>query len=125
MARCTGIKRDIRLSRTETYANYYYLNFRSYIGQHGDSFDRFLIRMNEMAESLNIINQNISKISKFNFNRVKNNHLNNIELNNTNKLNKINSKNYIKPQYILNYLTKLNYNNNYNSMESLINHFKF
>jgi len=41
MARCTGIKRDIRLDEMETYANYYYLNFRSYIGQHGDSYDRF------------------------------------------------------------------------------------
>lgn len=125
MARCTGIKRDLRLSKTETYANYYYLNFRSYIGQHGDSFDRFLIRMNEMAESLNIVNQNINKISKFNFNKTKNSYLNNIELNNNNKINKINSKNYIKPHFILNYLTKSNNNSNYNSMESLINHFKF
>jgi len=64
MARCTGIKRDIRLDEMETYANYYYLNFRSYVGQHGDSYDRFLIRMNEMTESLNIINQIISKLSK-------------------------------------------------------------
>jgi NADH:ubiquinone oxidoreductase subunit D len=64
MARCTGIKRDIRLDEMETYANYYYLNFRSYVGQHGDSYDRFLIRMNEMTESLNIINQIISKLNK-------------------------------------------------------------
>jgi len=63
MARCTGIKRDIRLDEMETYANYYYLNFRGFIGQHGDSYDRFLIRMNEMTESLNIINQVIAKLS--------------------------------------------------------------
>jgi NADH:ubiquinone oxidoreductase subunit D len=125
MARCTGIKRDIRLSRTETYANYYYLNFRSYVGQHGDCFDRFLIRMNEMGESLNIINQNINKISKFNFNITNNKYLSNLDLSNNSKLNKTNAKNYIKPQFILNYLTKLNKNNNYNSMEVLINHFKF
>jgi NADH:ubiquinone oxidoreductase subunit D len=62
MARCTGIKRDIRLDSAETYANYYYLNFRSYIGQHGDSYDRFLLRMNEMSESLNLINQIIGKL---------------------------------------------------------------
>jgi NADH:ubiquinone oxidoreductase subunit D len=62
MARCTGIKRDIRLDSLETYANYYYLNFRSYTGQHGDSYDRFLLRMNEMSESLNIINQVVNKI---------------------------------------------------------------
>jgi len=62
MSRCVGIKRDLRLMKLETYASYYYLNFRSYLGQHGDSFDRFLIRMNEMCESLNIINQAINKV---------------------------------------------------------------
>ena len=45
MSRCTGLKRDIRLDFAETYANYYYLNFRSYVGQNGDAYDRFLIRM--------------------------------------------------------------------------------
>jgi len=64
MARCTGIKRDLRLDKLETYANYYYLNFRSFIGQNGDSYDRFLIRMNEMTESLNIMNQVIYKLLK-------------------------------------------------------------
>lgn len=67
-SRSVGIKRDLRLSKTETYANYYNLNFRSYIGQHGDSYDRFLIRMNEMSESINIINQCIQKLSLFNSN---------------------------------------------------------
>jgi len=65
MARSTGIKRDLRLDKMETYANYYYLNFRSYVGQHGDSYDRFLIRMNEMTESLNIMNQVVNKLTKF------------------------------------------------------------
>jgi NADH:ubiquinone oxidoreductase subunit D len=64
LARCTGIKKDIRLDKIETYANYYYLNFRSFLGQNGDSYDRFLIRMNEMTESLNIINQVIQKLLK-------------------------------------------------------------
>jgi NADH-quinone oxidoreductase subunit D len=64
MARSTGIKRDLRLDKLETYANYYYLNFRSFIGQNGDSYDRFLIRMNEMTESLNIMNQVIYKLLK-------------------------------------------------------------
>ena len=113
MARCTGLKRDLRLSKTETYANYYYLNFRSYIGQHGDCYDRFLIRMNEMAESLNIINQCVNKISKYNY----------IKHSNTNKT--INLKNQINPHIVLNYLTKKYNNNNYNSMEELINHFKY
>jgi len=64
MSRCTGIKRDLRLDKVETYANYYYLNFRSFIGQNGDSYDRFLIRMNEMTESLNIMNQIIYKLMR-------------------------------------------------------------
>merc|ERR1711981_1333449 len=72
MSRSVGIKRDLRLSKLETYANYYYLNFRGYTGMHGDCYDRFLIRMNEMCESTNIINQVINKLTKFNtvkFNR--------------------------------------------------------
>jgi NADH-quinone oxidoreductase subunit C/D len=64
MSRSVGLKRDIRLSKLETYSNYYFLNFRSFLGQHGDSYDRFLIRMNEMVESLNIINQIVYKITK-------------------------------------------------------------
>ena len=60
MSRSVGMKRDLRLSRLDNYANYYYLNFRSYIGQNGDCYDRFLIRMNEMCESLNIINQSFT-----------------------------------------------------------------
>ena len=61
MARSTGIKKDLRLNNFETYANYPYLNFKSYLGQHGDSYDRFLIRMNEMTESLNINTQILYK----------------------------------------------------------------
>jgi len=63
MSRCVGIQRDLRLSNVETYANYYYLNFRGYTGMHGDCYDRFLIRMNEMTESTSIINQVINNIS--------------------------------------------------------------
>lgn len=124
MARSCGLKRDLRLSKTESYANYYYLNFRSYIGQHGDCYDRFLIRMNEMAESLNIVNQSINKISKFNSNKFILN--NNDILNNDN----FNRQTNILPHLVLNYLNKNDYNNkitknDYNSMEELINHFKF
>lgn len=63
IARSTGLKRDLRLSRLESYANYSSANFRSYIGQHGDCYDRFLIRMYEMVESINIINQMVKKCS--------------------------------------------------------------
>lgn len=109
MSRSTGIKRDLRLDKLETYANYYYLNFRSYVGQNGDSYDRFLIRMNEMSESINIINQVISKITK-----------------NKNKRKKHNNN----PHQILKYLNlkswnKNNNKNEYISMEKLIQHFKY
>jgi NADH:ubiquinone oxidoreductase subunit D len=91
MSRSVGIKRDLRQSKLETYANYYYLNFRSYIGQHGDCYDRFLIRMNEMSESLNIINQVINKISLFN------------NISNVDQNNKFNNYTSILPHNILNY----------------------
>lgn len=114
MARSCGIKRDLRLSKTETYANYYFLNFRGYIGQHGDCYDRFLIRMNEMSESLNIINQSINKVSKYN---------NAININN----NVFYKNTYILPHLVLNYLNKnkISIKNDYSSMEELIDHFKY
>lgn len=121
MARCTGLKRDIRLSKTETYSNYYYLNFRSYIGQHGDCYDRFLIRMNEMSECLNIINQNINKLTIFNSNL----NIKGLNINTIPKNINLDLKNKINPHIILNFLKKNNINSSYNSMESLINHFKF
>jgi NADH:ubiquinone oxidoreductase subunit D len=113
MSRCTGLKRDIRLDRTETYANYYYLNFRGYIGQHGDSYDRFLIRMNEMTESLNIINQVIHKLTKKKKKPVSKHKRTNIH---SHKL-----LDYISPKT----WNHSNYKSSYTSMEQLINHFKY
>lgn len=68
-SRSLGIKRDLRVMKFSTYNNYYFLNFKSYITKNGDSFDRFLLRMYEINESLNLINQNLtlnplSKIKK-------------------------------------------------------------
>jgi NADH:ubiquinone oxidoreductase subunit D len=62
MARSAGVKRDIRLSPQLTYSNYNLFQFKSYFGVNGDCYDRFLIRMLEMGESLNISNQTISKL---------------------------------------------------------------
>lgn len=113
MSRSVGIKRDLRLDKMETYANYYYLNFRSYVGQNGDCYDRFLIRMNEMTESLNIINQVIGKLTRHK------------------KPNKSTNKNSnINPHFLLKYLypkswNQHNYKSEYTSMEQLINHFKY
>lgn len=63
MARCVGIKRDLRLSLSESYATYPSINFRSYIGNHGDCYDRYLIRMYEMLESLFIVSQTVNMCS--------------------------------------------------------------
>ena len=122
MARCTGLKRDIRLDKMETYANYYYLNFRSFTGQKGDSYDRFLIRMNEMSESLNIINQVIGNIIKYNSPE--------ILKKKTDKETITKNLSNVNPHTILKYLTpktwnQHNFKSEYSSMEQLINHFKY
>jgi len=118
MSRSIGLKRDLRLNKLETYANYYYLNFRSYLGNHGDCYDRFLLRMAEMAESVNITNQVINKLT--NFNHTPQNILKNKNSKLTN-LNPHNLTNFLSK----NILNKVNYTNPYTSMEHLIKHFKF
>lgn len=57
MARCTGVKRDVRLNKRTTYGNYFFLNPTSYVTTNGDSYDRYLLRMAEMVESVAIINK--------------------------------------------------------------------
>jgi NADH:ubiquinone oxidoreductase subunit D len=99
MSRCVGIKRDVRLSIKDNYSNYNQFYFKSYISLNGDSYDRFLLRMFEMGESLNIINQCTNKLlveySKNNFVKNKSNLLTfNSILYNTNKI-KYNTDMYI------------------------------
>jgi NADH:ubiquinone oxidoreductase subunit D len=123
MARCSGIKRDLRLDKMETYANYYHLYFRSYLGKNGDSYDRFLIRMNEMTESLNIINQVISRIKKFNKVGFLKTQPKKTEI-------VVNNFTNINPHSVLKYLYPKAHNHDsfkteYSSMENLINHFKY
>lgn len=123
MARSTGIKRDLRLDKMETYANYYHLFFRSFLGKNGDSYDRFLIRMNEMTESLNIINQVVSRIKKFNKISYK-------KAPTKTGSGDINTTTNISPHQVLKYLypkhhNQHSYKGEYTSMESLINHFKY
>lgn len=67
-ARSLGVKRDLRLNKYSTYNNYYFLNMKSYITKYGDSYDRFILRMYEINESLNIVNQNI-QFKKFPLNK--------------------------------------------------------
>lgn len=71
MARSTGLKSDLRLLYSKTYSNYYNLVFRSFTGILGDSYDRYLLRMREMAESVNIITQVVAKLTTV-FNKKKN-----------------------------------------------------
>lgn len=100
MARSCGIKRDLRLSPKDVYSGYNSFSFKSYFGVNGDCFDRYLIRMLEMGESLHISNAVISKLlsSKSNLSLTNTTIWNNVYFNNNNT-------------------------NAYTSMEDLINHF--
>lgn len=107
MSRSAGIKRDLRMDKFDTYANYYHLYFRTFVGQNGDSYDRYLLRMNEMSESVSIINQSVFKL-----------------------ISKKQKKIDIKPLKIIESFSNLSKNetirkNEYASMEKLIEHFKY
>jgi NADH-quinone oxidoreductase subunit D len=106
MARSAGARRDLRLDRLDTYANYYHLHFRTYLGQNGDSYDRFLMRMNEMAESINIISQLVLRLT-----------------------NKVSGRASLGPLGLVDYLcpgesSSRASKDSYSSMEQLIGHFK-
>ena len=102
MLRCVGVKRDIRLDVNETYANYFHLDFKSYYSSNGDSFDRYLLRMSEMFESLHIINQLLPKLS-------------------------IQKKTFANKRELLNYhnFSEYSFVTNFVSMEQTIRHFKY
>ena len=101
MSRSVGLKRDLRLAKNNAYSGYNKILLRSYCGNNGDSYDRFLIRMLEMGESLNIITKVSTHLLKKDFNSK--------------------SLNYSK--LILN--NTLIKKKNYTSMEDLIDHFIF
>ena len=101
MARSVGLKRDLRLAKIDSYSSYNLLNLKSYCGINGDSYDRYLIRMLEMGESLNICNYiSTMLLSKY-----------------------TDSINYNASTLITNKLFYQSNNNSYTSMEDLINHF--
>lgn len=101
MARSAGLKRDLRLSKNNSYSGYNQFFFKSYCGINGDSYDRYLIRMLEMGESLNLINMVTTKLLD---KHVNNKHYQYTEL--TLRTQLINEK-----------------KKNYTSMEDLISHF--
>merc|ERR1712072_645203 len=67
--RSVGIRKDVRFYKSETYASYWYLSLNSFLGKRGDSYDRFLIRVREMYESVNIIFQIISNLTNYKNNK--------------------------------------------------------
>ena len=60
MVRGSGINHDLR--KDQPYEIYEDLEFRIPVGSNGDSFDRYQIRIEEMRQSLNIIDQVINKM---------------------------------------------------------------
>jgi len=60
MLRSTGLPWDLRIATP--YENYENYNFHIPVGRHGDCYDRYLIRIQEMKESLGIIQQALAEI---------------------------------------------------------------
>lgn len=63
MLRGSGVSWDLRL--VEAYDSYNLFNFSIPIGHSGDCYDRYLIRMEEMRESLNIMYQCLNFLAYF------------------------------------------------------------
>jgi len=55
MLRACGVEYDIR--KAFPYSNYDQVNFEIPVGQNGDIYDRYLVRMEEMEQSMHIIQQ--------------------------------------------------------------------
>jgi len=111
VARSLGLRKDIRLHRSETYASYWSISMFSFLGKRGDSYDRFLIRVREMYESVNIIFQVITNIS---------NSRSDYTTNQESNLDFFSFFDFLfKHQK-----NSLNKKTKYSSMENLINHFK-
>lgn len=112
ISRSVGIKKDIRFLRSESYAHYWYLSIQGYLGKRGDSYDRFLIRMREMYESLNIVLQILTNLTTISTDT----------LCSASKT-PVSFFSFFDTLYAEK-ASKLNHNTKYSSMETLINHFK-
>jgi len=62
IARGSGIPYDLRY--TSPYELYKYIDFNIPVGKNGDCYDRYLVRIQEMRESLSIIHQALSFLSR-------------------------------------------------------------
>ena len=56
MARSCGYKKDLRVQNFAKYGFYKYININSYFSYTGDNYSRYILRIYEIYESLNIIN---------------------------------------------------------------------
>merc|ERR1712097_241121 len=63
VSKSVGVRKDIRFLKSETYSYYWFLSIQGYLGRNGDSYDRFLIRLREMYESINIVFQILANLS--------------------------------------------------------------
>jgi len=60
MLRCTGVPWDLR--KAQPYDGYETYDFDIPVGQHGDCYDRYLCRIEEMRQSARIIEQALAKL---------------------------------------------------------------
>jgi NADH-quinone oxidoreductase subunit D len=58
--RASGVKWDLR--KAQPYANYKNFDFEIPIGENGDTYDRYLVRMAEMRQSARIIEQAVNAL---------------------------------------------------------------
>ena len=57
IARSCGVKADARSSQATTYAYYKFVDFKTFVGDYGDLYDRMLLMVSEITESVFIITQ--------------------------------------------------------------------
>jgi NADH:ubiquinone oxidoreductase subunit D len=105
--RSLGFKKDLRLLKSTFYSYYWFLSFSSFLGKIGDCYDRFLIRIREMFESVYIIYQILPNFLSLFSNA-------NLKFSAFNFSSSVNSQS----------ASKVNYFGKNTSMESLIEHFK-
>jgi NADH-quinone oxidoreductase subunit D len=63
--RAAGVDYDVRVMNP--YSSYQDFDFKIPIGQNGDTYDRYMVRMDEMRESLKIIKQALENLPEGNY----------------------------------------------------------
>ncbi len=60
MLRAAGVKWDLR--KAQPYSGYEQYDFEIPVGENGDTFDRYIVRMEEMRQSIRIVRQAVERI---------------------------------------------------------------